>query len=70
MGLKKNIKSKLSNMKLLKLPTSFTIFLIFFGISTLEAFRTRDWVGSVFWVAMGSMFLLAGNMTKEKKDHE
>jgi hypothetical protein len=56
-------------MKLLKLRTSFAIFVLFFGISTLEAFRTRNWVNAAFWVFIGVMFLVADNMKNEKKDN-
>jgi hypothetical protein len=34
------------------------IFIIFFGISTLEAFRTGDWRMIAFWMVMGIIFLL------------
>ena len=46
------------------------IFILFFGISTLEAFRTRNWVNAAFWVVIGIMFLLADNMKDEKKNQE
>jgi len=57
-------------MKILRLRTSMAIFILFFGISTLEAFRTRNWVNAAFWVAIGIMFLLADNMKDEKKNQE
>lgn len=49
-------------MKLLKIRTSFAVFLIFFGISLLEAFRTRNWLNAAFWVAIAIMFLIADNL--------
>ncbi len=65
-----HLVDKIPNMKKFKLHTSFAVFLIFFGISVLEAFRTRDWIECAFWVGIGMMFLIAGNITKEKEDHE
>jgi len=57
-------------MKTLKLRTSFTVFILFFGISLLEAFRTRNWINVVFWIAIGTMFLVADNLkdNTEKKE--
>ena len=45
-------------MKTLKLGTNFTVFLIFFGIATLEAFQTYSWIKAILFVALGLMFLL------------
>jgi hypothetical protein len=55
-------------MKLLKLPASLTIFLIFFGISLLEAFRTRNWINVAFWIGIGVMFLIADGVKPGKKE--
>lgn len=41
---------------------SLTIFLLFFGVSTLEAFQTHNWIKAAFWLAIGIVFLLAGNL--------
>ena len=57
-------------MKFLKLRTSFTIFILFFGISLLEAFRTRNWVNVAFWVGIAIMFLLADNVKGDKIQKE
>ena len=50
-------------MKLLKpfskIPASIILFLLFFGISLLEAFRTHNWINVVFWIAIAVMFLAA-----------
>jgi hypothetical protein len=53
-------------MKRLKLRTSVTVFLLFFGISLLEAFRTRNWINVAFWIAIGIIFLIADNLKEEK----
>jgi len=55
-------------MKLLKLPASFTIFLIFFGVSLLEAFRTRNWINVAFWIGIAIMFLIADGLKPGKKE--
>lgn len=57
-------------MKLLRLPASFTVFLIFFGISLLEAFRTRNWINVAFWIGIAIMFLLADGLRPGKKEEK
>ena len=39
--------------------SNFTIFLLFFGISLLDAFRGGHWLRVLFWVVIGLGFLLA-----------
>jgi hypothetical protein len=53
-------------LKKLRPGAGFGIFIIFFGISTLEAFRTGDWRMIAFWMVMGFIFLLTD---MRKKDH-
>jgi hypothetical protein len=48
-------------MMRMKLGTNFTVFLLFFGVATLEAFQTRNWIKAAFWLAIGIVFLLADN---------
>ena len=57
-------------MKLLKLPASFTVFLIFFGVSLLEAFRTRNWINVAFWIGIAVMFLIADGLRPGKRKQE
>jgi hypothetical protein len=45
--------------RLLRIPASITVFLLFFAVSLLEAFRTRNWINVVFWIAIAVMFLIA-----------
>jgi hypothetical protein len=40
------------------------IFALFFGAATLEAFRTHDWIKMIFWLAMGSGFILVDSLRK------
>ncbi len=49
-------------MTRIKLGTNFTIFLLFFGVATLEAFQTRNWIKAAFWMAIGIVFLLGDNL--------
>ena len=54
-------------MKRVKLDTNFAIFLLFFGVATLEAFQTRNWLKAAFWIAIGMVFLVADNLKREKQ---
>lgn len=45
--------------------TNVTIFLLFFGLSVIEALQTRDWLRVVFWLAIGLVFLRADRLRKE-----
>ena len=48
-------------MKRIRLD-AFTIFLLFFGVATLETFQTRNWLKAAFWLAIGIVFLVADNL--------
>ena len=52
-------------MRKIKFGTNFTVFLLFFGVAILEAFQTRNWIKSAFWLAIGVVFLAADNLKKE-----
>lgn len=49
-------------MKRIKFGTNFAIFLLFFGVATLEALQTHNWIKAAFWLAIGIVFLLADNL--------
>jgi hypothetical protein len=51
-------------MKGLKFSTNFVVFLFFFGVATLEAFQTRNWIRAVFWLGIGIFFLLSDNLKR------
>lgn len=36
-----------------------TVFVLFFGLALLDAFRAHDWAHAAFWVAIGAVFLWA-----------
>lgn len=46
-------------MKNLRLGSNFAVFALFFGLSLLEAFQTRNWLRAAFWVAIAIVFLHA-----------
>jgi hypothetical protein len=46
----------------IRFNANFAIFVLFFGVSVLEAFQTADWLKALFWLAIGSAFLLADNV--------
>jgi hypothetical protein len=50
--------------KRIKLSTNFAVFLLFFGVATLEAFQSQNWLKAGFWVAIGLVFLVADNLKK------
>ena len=58
-----NSKDKFA-MKKIRLGTNFIVFLLFFGVATLEAFQTRNWIKAAFWMAIGFAFLVADNLKK------
>jgi hypothetical protein len=46
--------------------TNVTIFLLFFGLTLLEAVQTRDWLRAAFWLAIGFVFLTADGLHRER----
>ena len=49
-------------MTKIKLGTNFAVFVLFFGVATLEAVQTRNWLKTLFWVAISIVFLVADNL--------
>lgn len=45
----------------LKLGANTTVFLVFFGISLLDAIVSHRWVNVVLWAAFGALFIRADN---------
>ena len=52
---------KLNAMKRFLPGPGFAIFLIFFGVSLLDAFQTKNWLRVFFWLAIGVLFLTLDN---------
>ena len=51
-------------MKKIKLGSGFAIFLIFFGIALLEAFKAHNWLLAAFWLGIGMLFLVGDNIKR------
>ena len=54
-------------MNKLRLGTNFAVFLLFFGVATLEALQTRNWLKASFWLAISIVFLLADSFKAQGK---
>lgn len=54
-------------MKRIGLGTNFAVFVLFFGVATIEALQTRNWLKALFWVAISIVFLAAGNQPREDR---
>lgn len=46
--------------------TNITVFLLFFGLSLLEAFGSRNWITAALWLAVGVLFLRADLVRRSK----
>jgi len=53
-------------MAKIKLGTNFVIFLLFFGIALIETIGKKNYLESLFWVAIGIIFLVSDNLKKNK----
>jgi hypothetical protein len=53
-------------MKSINFGANITVFLLFFGVATLEAMQTQNWLKAGFWLAIGFAFLVADNLKKQK----
>jgi hypothetical protein len=42
-------------MKRIRLGANVAVFVLFFGIATLEAFQTRNWLKAALWLAIGTV---------------
>ena len=51
-------------MKKIKVGFNFAVFLLFFGLATLEAFKSGNLLRIVFWIGIGIVFLFADNLKK------
>jgi hypothetical protein len=58
-----------SFMKRIHLGQGFIVFILFFGIALLDALHSFDWLRIFFWIGMGSVFVLADNLKRQKKNH-
>jgi hypothetical protein len=44
------------------------VFLLFFGVSVIDAIWTHNWVRALLWFAFGAMFLLADIRQRGKEN--
>ena len=51
-------------MNNIRLGTNFVVFLLFFGVATLDAFQAHSWLKAALWAAIGTVFLIADNLKK------
>jgi hypothetical protein len=49
-------------MRRIRVGTGFVVFLLFFGVATLEAIQTQNWLKAAFWLAIGVAFLMGDNV--------
>ncbi len=57
-------------MRKFKFGAGFTVFILFFGIALVEAFRLKYWPEVVFWLFMGVIFLAFDNYRQREKNNE
>ena len=55
-------------MRKIRFGTNFTIFLLFFGVATLEALQTANWIRAGFWLAIGGAFLYMDRSYESPRD--
>lgn len=54
-------------MRKIRLGDGFIVFILFFGIATLDAIHSFDWLRIVFWLATGLVFIIADNVKKVER---
>ena len=55
-------------MTKVRLGANFTIFLLFFGVATLEALQTANWIKAAFWLAIGCAFFFLDSSYQSRRD--
>ncbi len=51
-------------MKNFKIGANFAVFVLFFGIALIEAFKNQNWLEAALFVLLGLMFLWVGKGKK------
>jgi hypothetical protein len=46
--------------------SNITVFILFFGLSLLEALQTRNWFRAALWFALGFVFLRADGVPRRR----
>jgi len=47
--------------------TAVTIFILFFGVSLLEALQSKNWIMAGLWLLIGLVFLLGDILNQKQK---
>lgn len=47
------------------LSANMTVFIVFFGVSVLDAFVTRAWWRAAFWMVIAAVFLVADRIGRQ-----
>ena len=50
----------------MKFGTNMAIFILFFGVSLVEAFQARNWLLALLFVSIAFIFLFADNKKRRK----
>jgi hypothetical protein len=53
-------------MKVSGLNSGFVIFILFFGISLLDALWSMNWLRAGFWLTVAIVFLVLGSRRKSE----
>jgi len=53
-------------MKKIRISANFAVFVLFFGVATLEAIQAKNWPRVVLWIIVSLVFLAADNLEKPK----
>lgn len=51
-------------MKNFKIGANFAVFVLFFGLAILEAFKNQNWLESALFALLGLIFLWADSKKK------
>lgn len=51
-------------MRKLTFGTNVTIFLLFFGISLIDAVQSHHWLRALLWFSIGLVFLFADSVKR------
>ena len=54
-------------MKTIRAGTGFAVFVLFFGIALIDAFRNQKWLMAGFWLLMGLFFIAADNLKSKNE---
>ena len=56
-------------MRRVKAGAGFTLFILFFGISFIEAIRSANWLIVAFWLLVSFIFLMGDHLKGRQKNN-